>query len=907
MHTIAFLILLFFICICIHVLNGLQWKAKRLPPRLTLYTIIQNLGAIFRSPHKAFAELSKTHGPIFCLKILNMTIVFMCSSHLAKEVLQKQDKVLSDRPVPDAARALNHHEQSIVWLPSTTKWRELRKICVSHIFSSPKILAKIGLRQEKLQQLLNHVHYCCNKSQAIDIGQVAFITSLNVLSNTLFSIDLASYDSNWAYEFKQSVLGISKQIGSPNTADYFLGLSLIDPQGIRQASKIYMKNIMAVFEGIVKQRLEAREISEDNDALDTLLKLHKENNSEFSLDDIKHLLLDLFIAGAETTSSTLQWAMVELFRNSKVLSKVKLELQHAIPKDTQIQESDIQNLPYLQAIVKETYRLHPPIPLAVHEARCLDGESLAKMSRNKDQTQVFSGLGLAHLKEQETMFSIVFLILLFFISTCILVANMALQGKAKKLPPNLPLYSITQNIFAISRSPHQALAKLSKTYGPIMCIKLWNSTTVVMSSPHFAKEALQNQDKFFSDRLVPDLGRALNHHEHSILLLPASTKWRAFRKYCVSYMFSSQKIEAKKGLRQEKVKQLLKYVHDCCNKSQAVEIGQVAFTTSLNVLSNTLLNTDLASYESDWAYEFKQHILGISKQAGKRNSADYFWGLRLIDPHGIRRATKFHMKNIFAIFEGIVNERLHSGDFSSNNDVLDGLLKLHKENASEFSVEDIKHLLLDLFLAGIETTSSTLEWAMSEVLRNPKILSKAKLELQQVIPKDTQVQESDIQNLPYLQAIIKETYRLHPAIPLLVHQANCNVQVSGFTVPKNAQVIVNLYAVGRDSNAWPNPDTFIPERFWGLQIDAKGQNYGLTPYGAGRRMCVGLPLADRMLHLVLGSLLHLFDWKLEDESRLEDLNMDERCRFTVQKAFPLKVIPTRDPSSATKDQAGHLN
>lgn len=181
-----------------------------------------------------------------------------------------------------------------------------------------------------------------------------------------------------------------------------------------------------------------------------------------------------------------------------------------------------------------------------------------------------------------------------------------------------------------------------------------------------------------------------------------------------------------------------------------------------------------------------------------------------------------------------------------------------------------------------------MEWAMAELLHNPEILSKAKAELNQVIGKGNPVEESDISRLPYLQAVVKETFRLHPVVPfLLPRKAEEDVEIKGYIIPKGAQVLVNAWAIGRDPSLWENANAFMPERFLGSDIDVKGRNFELIPFGGGRRICPGMPLAIRMLHLMLGSLIHNFDWKLEGE----DKNLDDKFGLTLQTAQPLKAIP----------------
>lgn len=195
-------------------------------------------------------------------------------------------------------------------------------------------------------------------------------------------------------------------------------------------------------------------------------------------------------------------------------------------------------------------------------------------------------------------------------------------------------------------------------------------------------------------------------------------------------------------------------------------------------------------------------------------------------------------------------------------------------------------------MAGIDTTSITIEWAMAELLRNPEKLKKVRNELQQVLSKGEQIEESHISKLPYLQAVLKETFRLHPPAAFLVpRMSGDDVELCGFIVPKNAEIMINAWAMGRDSSVWTNPNEFMPERFLKSEIDFKGQDFELIPFGAGRRICPGLPLASKTAHTVLASLLCGYDWKLADGRKAEDLDMSEEYGLTLHKAQPLLVIP----------------
>lgn len=198
-----------------------------------------------------------------------------------------------------------------------------------------------------------------------------------------------------------------------------------------------------------------------------------------------------------------------------------------------------------------------------------------------------------------------------------------------------------------------------------------------------------------------------------------------------------------------------------------------------------------------------------------------------------------------------------------------------------------------MFIAGTDTTTSTLEWAMAELLHNPETLRKVQDELRSTVGINKKLEEKDIENLPYLKAVIKETLRLHPPLPFLVpHMAMSNCKMLGYYIPKETQILVNVWAIGRDPGTWKEPLVFKPERFLEPNVaDYKGQNFEFIPFGSGRRMCPALPLASRVLPLALGAILYWFDWVLADGLKPQDMDMSERMGITLRKSVPLKAIP----------------
>lgn len=173
-------------------------------------------------------------------------------------------------------------------------------------------------------------------------------------------------------------------------------------------------------------------------------------------------------------------------------------------------------------------------------------------------------------------------------------------------------------------------------------------------------------------------------------------------------------------------------------------------------------------------------------------------------------------------------------------------------------------------------------------------MAKAQSEIDKVIGKDRSVQESDIPKLSYIKAVVKEIFRLHPPAPfLLPHKAEQDVQLCGYLVPKNAQVWVNVWWIGRDPSLWPKPDSFAPERFLDPEVEAKGRDFEFIPFGEGRRICPGMPLAYWIMHLILANLLHSFNWKIGDHGLNSDdvVDVEDKFGITLQRAQPLQIVP----------------
>ncbi|CAA7022996.1 unnamed protein product [Microthlaspi erraticum] len=449
-----------------------------------------------------------------------------------------------------------------------------------------------------------------------------------------------------------------------------------------------------------------------------------------------------------------------------------------------------------------------------------------------------------------------------------------------KIPPGPLRLPLLGNILQIGGKPHRSLMDLSRTYGSVVSLKLGCLTTVVISSAEAAKQVLKHMT------MSCVIGSPLTRFEP---LVTTSVPLSGYLRLLVG--------EATKDLRMRKVQELICFVNKCSERSEEMNITRASFITSLNIISNALFSTNLANLDgSETAHDFQNVVLRMMEIAGKPKIADFFPFLGFLDLQGTRKEASLWMNKLFSVFQRFIDTKRSSNESTkNNNDILDSLLNIAQEEESELDDNGIKHFLLDLFLAGTDTSSSAVEWAMAELLRNPKMMVKAREEIRQVIRRNDTVQESDIFKLPYLQAVVKETLRLHPPVPFLIPRKSesDHVRIFEFLIPKNAQVLVNIWAIGRDPSAWENPTKFEPERFLGREIDVKGNDFELIPFGAGRRICPGMPLAFRVVHLVLASLLYGFDWKFQNGVVPGNLDMNEAFGVTLHRAEPLYAVPIK--------------
>lgn len=237
-----------------------------------------------------------------------------------------------------------------------------------------------------------------------------------------------------------------------------------------------------------------------------------------------------------------------------------------------------------------------------------------------------------------------------------------------------------------------------------------------------------------------------------------------------------------------------------------------------------------------------------------------------------------------------------------HNDFIDILLSVMQQpmdlhdhqNHHTINRVNLKAIVLDMVAGAFETSGVVIEWALSELMRHPRVMTNLQHELHNIVGMNRMVEEADLPNLSYLDMVIKETLRLYPVGPLLIPRESMeDVTINGYHIKKKSRIIVNVWAIGRDPKVWSdNAHMFYPERFVGSNVDLRGHDFQLLPFGAGRRGCPGFQLGLTTVKLVVAQLMHCFNWELPCGMTPDDVDMNEKFGLSMPRAKHLLALPT---------------
>ncbi|CAI0409982.1 unnamed protein product [Linum tenue] len=466
------------------------------------------------------------------------------------------------------------------------------------------------------------------------------------------------------------------------------------------------------------------------------------------------------------------------------------------------------------------------------------------------------------------------------------------RSRRQNLPPGPPTLPLIGNLHQLAGPtlPHRSITNLAQKYGPIMRLQLGQCLAVVISSPDAAKEVLRTKELSFPQRPEVLAVEIMSYDHSSLVFAPYGDYWRQLRKICVSELLSAKRVASFRPIREQISNDAVSNTIE--NGAVAINLSERIFLATNNVTSRSAFGMRCRD-----GGEFLSLLHQVIQVGGGFNLPDLFPSFRFLrHVTGIQAALERIHVGIDRILEDIVKQHLGpgrvvdgSGPGGREEDLLDVLIKmLYFTNYVSVCTID-----QDIFSAGSETSATTMEWAMAELMKNPRVMEKAQAELRRAFNRKTRIEESDLHNhdLSYLRSVVKETLRMHPPGPLLPRESVEACEVGGYHIPAKAKILINAYAIGRDPETWVDPDCFRPERFEGSVVDFRGTNFELIPFGGGRRICPGISFATANIDLALAQMLYHFDWKFPEGMTHEEMDMSEIFGITARKKHNLHLVP----------------
>uniref|UniRef100_A0ACD5ZE31 Uncharacterized protein n=1 Tax=Avena sativa TaxID=4498 RepID=A0ACD5ZE31_AVESA len=464
-----------------------------------------------------------------------------------------------------------------------------------------------------------------------------------------------------------------------------------------------------------------------------------------------------------------------------------------------------------------------------------------------------------------------------------------------RLPPSPWALPVLGHLHHLARDlPHRAMRDLARRHGPLLLLRLGRLPVVVASSAEAAREVMVSRDVDFATRHMSRMVRlSIAQGAEGIIFAPYGDEWRQIRKICTVELLSARRVRSFRAVREQEAGRLLR---------------AVAASASLSRGATVNLSELLSAYAADSSvraivgsrFKDRDAFLAILQRGLK-----LFAGMSLPDLYPSSRLAMLvsrtpgrmrqHRQQVTAFMDAVVREHQENrAADDEEEDLLDVLLRIQREGDLQFplTTENIKSAVGDMFAGGSETAATTLQWTMSELARNPRVMRKAQDEVRQVLAGQPKVTEASLAGLSYMRLVIKEALRLHPPAPLLLPREcrSDGCRVLGFDVPKGTMVLVNAWAISRDPAHWDAAEEFVPERFERANaVDFKGSDMEYTPFGAGRRMCPGMSFGLANLELALAGLLYHFDWEMQGGAG--ELDMSEEMGVTVRRRHDLKLVP----------------
>ncbi|KAG7632692.1 Cytochrome P450 [Arabidopsis suecica] len=477
----------------------------------------------------------------------------------------------------------------------------------------------------------------------------------------------------------------------------------------------------------------------------------------------------------------------------------------------------------------------------------------------------------------------VFLCFLVLLPLILIFLNV-LKPSKYKLPPGPKKLPIIGNLHQRRTLHPRNRRNLAEMYGPVALLQYGFVPVVAISSKEAAEEVLKINDLECCSRPEAAGMRATFYNFKDIGMAPFGDEWSLMRKLSVVELFSVKKLQSFKYIIEEENNLCVKKLSEFATRQSPVNLERAIFTLVGNIVCRIGYGINL--YECDFFEADRVVDLVLKAEAVIRETvfSDFFPGRigRFIDCiSGQNRRLKNNFSVVDTFFQNVLNEHLKSGRESST--IVDLMIDMKKKqendgDALKFTTDHLKGMISDIFVAGIGGVAGITLWGMTELIRNPRVMKKVQDEIRTTLgDKKERIKEEDLNQLHYFKLVVKETLRLHPTTPLLLpRQTMSHIKIQGYDVPAKTQILVNVYAMGRDPKLWENADEFNPDRFLDSSIDFKGKNYEFIPFGSGRRICPGMTMGTILVEMALLNLLYFFDWGLaKQEEAKEIINGEE--------------------------------
>ncbi|CAL4997925.1 unnamed protein product [Urochloa decumbens] len=470
-----------------------------------------------------------------------------------------------------------------------------------------------------------------------------------------------------------------------------------------------------------------------------------------------------------------------------------------------------------------------------------------------------------------------------------LLSRSSVLSSKRRRPPgprNLPL--IGSLVHFLNSQPHIALRDLAKKYGPVMFLRMGQIDTVVISSPAAAREVLKEKDVIFASRPSLMVSEIFCYGDKDIAFSPYGPYWRTLRKLCTVELLSAKMVRQLAPIRDEETLSLIQKIQAAGQGGKPVNLAKLLLSCSNKIAGK-------AAFGQDCSNELQEQFLSAMnvglKISGGFTIGDLFPSLWFLDViTGLRHRMWRAHRQLDTVYDKIIAQCEAEGGDS----LLRVLLRIRDQGELEVPIDtiNIKAILVDMFSGGTETTSSSVEWVMSELMRNPEAMAKAQAEVRRVFEnKFPQDHEGMMGELHYTRMVIKESMRLNPVVPLLLpHLCQETCDVGGFEVTKGTRVIVNAWAMARSPEYWHDAERFRPERFEDGTIDYKGSRFEYLPFGMGRRRCPGDTFGLTSVELIVARLLYYIDWSLPDGMRPDEIKMDMQISAAARRKEPLHLV-----------------